>query len=164
MKLITSLLLICFSILYPKFVYGCSIEIHFYISYEKIIENAVNKEIRYDVVLTEEDISKENSFKKEINGAVIEGNIIDCMGALSFTVIDTAQNISIKGQFVNCPDTLKRLLFIEDPGLFRGEVLVSKYVTPLKDGIWIFYDNIGNTLEERKYNKGFRDPEFFYEH
>lgn len=77
-------------------------------------------------------------------------------GAMQFVFNDTSSHNTVKGQYTGATKFSKPKGYIRDGvriGTSEGGI-AQFYYSPLRDGIWTYYDNTGNVVKREIYKKG----------
>ncbi len=76
-----------------------------------------------------------------------------CLGDMDFKVFEN-NSILVEGTYIYSGDTLENYFNIIDPNTLEEKVKKEKYFSPLKNGIWKYYNSKGAIIREEKWEKG----------
>lgn len=79
--------------------------------------------------------------------------IYNCMGEMKIKQFNRTGEILITGQYIASLDTLKEYLAVYNLGDVIGRIEVHNFFQPLKDGVWVYYQN-GKEMRKEKYKQG----------
>lgn len=83
----------------------------------------------------------------------------DCSGKALFELYDKKGNLKIKGEFSSGKDTLLKYSFSEIIGnadeKSHTRVTLIKYLYPLKNNTWFYYDRKHNIVRKEEYEYSF---------
>lgn len=80
-------------------------------------------------------------------------HLLDCMGQMDIKVYKGGKLIE-EGCYVKSLDTLKRYVYKNALGGGGKEITVGQYFQPLRNGVWIFYNQKGQVLKRVTYLNG----------
>lgn len=134
----------------------CDLDIEipiYHVVYKEKDGERIRLEFDYKIYINKYQ-SGSNTLIQETKFGTFEAWNMNCLGAMSFVLRDTIQNKKITGQFVNTPDTLKRLITATDPITDDDFKVMETYFEPLEDNTWIFQDFNLNISDTVHFDKG----------
>lgn len=87
------------------------------------------------------------------DSSFIKINLFSCKGKMNIKEFDRNGTLLATGQYEASLDTLKEYVDVFDLLGELKEIKVYKYFQPIKNGIWIYYEN-GEIKKKEKYRRG----------
>lgn len=87
------------------------------------------------------------------DSSYVKINLFNCKGAMSIKEFDRHGTLVAVGQYQASLDTLKEYVDRFNLSGELMEVTVLRYFQPLRDGVWIFYEN-GLPARQERYKRG----------
>lgn len=125
----------------------------YHVVYKEKDGERIRLEFNYNIYIDKYQSGTPTLIRKTDFGT-FEARDMNCLGAMSFVLRDTLQNKQITGQFVNSPDTLKRLVTVIDPITDDDFKVIETYFEPLEDNTWVFRDFNLNISDTVHFDKG----------
>ncbi|MBI2967243.1 MAG: hypothetical protein HYY40_05455 [Bacteroidetes bacterium] len=78
-------------------------------------------------------------------------NLYDFRGKMQIAIFRPDSTLEVSGFFDNALDTFRAYSYIDNPDRDEMKISVEKYFEPLKDSIWYYFNEKGDTLKKRRY-------------
>lgn len=92
------------------------------------------------------------------NGTKYIFMIEDSMGTCSFEYRDKQSRLKLTGNYIKGPGLLIGYLTLENPISGEKTIVLRKYYMPLRNGLWIDYNNRGKAIKFRLFEEGIEIP------
>ncbi len=108
----------------------------------------------YDIKIYPKKLNCSDTLTAELkNKIILKLYVKDCMGAMKVICFKGEVKIS-EGEYCNSLDSLKKYVLNLKAHGGEKEISVSTYFQPLRDGLWIYYNNAGRIKYSEYYKKG----------
>ncbi|KYP16241.1 MAG: hypothetical protein A1D16_20050 [Flavihumibacter sp. CACIAM 22H1] len=105
---------------------------------------------------------RDTLFTKLDQGKSIKIYLFDCKGKMNVECFNKDSILIEKGSYVNSLDLLKSYYYAIDATRSKTTIKVSSYYHPLRNGVWYYYDDLGEPLLNKIYDRGIVIDSFIF--
>ncbi len=144
------LVIVLFVIFFHALIFTTNDNVNYVINFQSNKNNNVKLEIPSEYIFKDSISFFDNSKK-----VVFKAKLLDKLGKMTFLYIDSVGKYSVKGSFTNGLDTLKKqTLLIDYSSSELVKYVVVKYIEPIPDGTFEYFDFKNRRIKRLVYEMG----------